>query len=206
MSGLIDATGNRFGRLVVVGRVPNLASGHVTWSCVCDCGATCVVRADHLHRGATQSCGCLKAEGASRRNASPNQEPIPGERWMAVDGAYPCEISYQGRFRGWAGLLMDGWLDKNDYPMVSVRLEGGGVRSEFTHLLVARAFLGPPPDGKECDHIDRNRANPKLSNLRYLTHAENIENSANVVGEAHGGAKLTETEVREILAILPAPR
>ena len=59
MSRLIDLTGRRYGRLVVIGRARN-AGGKNRWKCVCDCGAETEVLAANLTRGATKSCGCLR--------------------------------------------------------------------------------------------------------------------------------------------------
>jgi hypothetical protein len=45
----------------------------------------------------------------------------------------------------------------------------------FIHRLVASAFIGPV-NGKEVHHIDRNKMNNKLSNLRILTlHQHHLE-------------------------------
>jgi hypothetical protein len=66
---LIDLTGQRFGRLVVVGRESTAYGGSVRWACICDCGQTKVVRGDHLRSGATTSCGCLKRELSRARGA-----------------------------------------------------------------------------------------------------------------------------------------
>lgn len=61
MSKLIDLTGKRFGRLLVVSRAEN-KSGTVAWKCKCDCGNETVVRSDCLRIGKIQSCGCLRNE------------------------------------------------------------------------------------------------------------------------------------------------
>ena len=61
MSRLIEETGNRFGRLLVLGR-------HLTntkwayWLCICDCVKEKIVRSDHLRSNKIQSCGCLRLE------------------------------------------------------------------------------------------------------------------------------------------------
>lgn len=61
MSKVKDLAGQRFGRLVVVERVPHKT--HETyWECKCDCGQTKRVTASHLIGGDTASCGCLKKE------------------------------------------------------------------------------------------------------------------------------------------------
>ena len=64
-SQLQDFTGQRFGKLVVLYRLPN----HITpsgqqqrmWKCKCDCGKTIDVYAVQLKRGLS-SCGCIKEE------------------------------------------------------------------------------------------------------------------------------------------------
>jgi hypothetical protein len=57
----IEMTGAKVGRLLVLGRAPNLGSC-VAWRCQCGCGVTKVVRAASLRSGATLSCGCLHLE------------------------------------------------------------------------------------------------------------------------------------------------
>ena len=38
------------------------------------------------------------------------------------------------------------------------------------------AFIGMPPEGKECDHINRVRDDNRLENLRWVTKIENERN------------------------------
>ncbi len=61
-----DLTGRRFGRLTVVGPVLQEAEeekgSRRKWECICDCGNTCVCSGDHLKRGTTKSCGCLRTD------------------------------------------------------------------------------------------------------------------------------------------------
>ena len=59
-SRLIDLTGQRFGRLVVISRYnQDDNSGHPMWVCQCDCGNIHIVSGAALRKGVTQSCGCL---------------------------------------------------------------------------------------------------------------------------------------------------
>lgn len=52
--------GERFGRLVVEGDAPPGKRGMSYWSCRCDCGRVCTVRADNLRSGHAVSCGCAR--------------------------------------------------------------------------------------------------------------------------------------------------
>lgn len=65
MTGM-DLTGQRYGRLVVIGESDPILypSGHKCrmWKCKCDCGNEAVVRHGNLRNGTTQSCGCLHKE------------------------------------------------------------------------------------------------------------------------------------------------
>ncbi len=58
---LIDLTGKRFGRLIVINREKNIGN-HSAWRCKCDCGSETIVRGDHLRHGKTRSCRCLENE------------------------------------------------------------------------------------------------------------------------------------------------
>ena len=64
---LINLTGQKFGRLVVVKRAKNRGR-RTCWLCRCMCGNECIVHADSLHSGNTQSCGCLHSENLRKRN------------------------------------------------------------------------------------------------------------------------------------------
>jgi hypothetical protein len=58
----IDRTGDRYGRLVVIGRAKNSKKGRTNWVCVCDCGNEVTVLSSSLQQGNTRSCGCLRKE------------------------------------------------------------------------------------------------------------------------------------------------
>lgn len=68
MSKLIDLTGQRFGRLVVVKRADNSADGRARWLCKCDCGKEIVTYGSWLRNGDTKSCGCLKLDMFIKRS------------------------------------------------------------------------------------------------------------------------------------------
>lgn len=84
MSSLIDLTGKRFGRLVVLQREESSSlrqdgQYRPAWICRCDCGNTAVVLGHNLRGGVTRSCGCLRIE-TSRANGLARKSKKRGER------------------------------------------------------------------------------------------------------------------------------
>jgi hypothetical protein len=61
MSKIKDLTGQRFGRLTVIGLSGRL-NGGAAWLCKCDCGNKKVIASKSLVTGGSQSCGCLRDE------------------------------------------------------------------------------------------------------------------------------------------------
>lgn len=61
MARYIDLTGQRFGRLTVIEKVPSKNS-NARWSCLCDCGKRVEVLGTTLRRGESKSCGCLRSD------------------------------------------------------------------------------------------------------------------------------------------------
>lgn len=58
MSFIIDLTGKRFGKLIVIKKVMSDKSGHSKWLCLCDCGKIKEILGDNIRRGLCKSCGC----------------------------------------------------------------------------------------------------------------------------------------------------
>lgn len=69
MKTIVDMTGERFGRLVVLGleevRGRN-GRTNAMWRCRCDCGKEVVAYRMNLTRGNTTSCGCYSRERHSQ--------------------------------------------------------------------------------------------------------------------------------------------
>jgi hypothetical protein len=67
MGAMKDLTGQRFGRLTIIGlSSERMTAGNgrtkVTWDALCDCGTAIKASSDHLLSGHTQSCGCYLKE------------------------------------------------------------------------------------------------------------------------------------------------
>lgn len=63
---LIDMVGDKCGRLTVVERAGNHASGAAMWRCRCECGGEAVTDGGSLRKGTTLSCGCLQRERSTK--------------------------------------------------------------------------------------------------------------------------------------------
>lgn len=56
-----DIIGKRFGKLTVI-KWDHSDENTSYWLCQCDCGNKCVVEKQHLQKGHTQSCGCIRSQ------------------------------------------------------------------------------------------------------------------------------------------------
>jgi hypothetical protein len=103
------------------------------------------------------------------------------EQWLPIsslDGYY--EASNLGRIRRSkpgmnteTGRVKKLQRNPNGYMQVAVSIDGvEGVR--WVHRLVAEAFIGRCPDGKQVNHKDANPLNNSVENLEYVTQKENI--------------------------------
>lgn len=62
------------------------------------------------------------------------------------------------------------------YRYVSL-FRNGKSKNYLTHRLVWFFHNGKIPEGMEIDHIDLDRSNNKIENLRLVTHAQNMKNT-----------------------------
>lgn len=62
------------------------------------------------------------------------------------------------------------------YPRVRTSIKGHASH-HLVHRMVANAWLGPRPENMTVDHIDENKENAAVSNLRYVTPRENLRAS-----------------------------
>lgn len=108
------------------------------------------------------------------------------EKWLPCVGFAGYEVSDQGRVRGVDRVLVDktgrrrNWKGRirvatpDDQGYLHLTLNG---RTAYVHKLVLDAFVGPRPDGQVRLHGPAGNSVNALSNLRYGTQGENIQQS-----------------------------
>lgn len=102
--------------------------------------------------------------------------------WKSVDGFPGYEVSSEGQVRSYWGkgpgstmrdvpTVLRSSIGNHGYPGVNFR---GVIRT--VHRLVAKAFLANPDNLPQVDHIDGNKTNNNVTNLRWCTRAQNAHN------------------------------
>jgi len=144
---IIDLTGKRFGRWVVLALHPERSRlGLARWICRCDCGTERIVLGTKLRRGLTTSC-CFKIKHG-----------LSGSR------VYRCWDNMKTRcFNPRA----------RNYPWYGGR--GITVCERWLIFENFYADMGDPPLGMSLDRIDPN-GNYEPGNCRWATVAEQLAN------------------------------
>lgn len=124
-----DLTGQRFGMLTVMHRMPNRQVGknsRVVWHCRCDCGNETNVLALLLFEGLVKSCGCSSVSH-SERNMSD---------YLTTNGfAFKPQYHPEGLYGVGGGYL---WFDfavfRDSQLLFLVELDGEQHRRPVTHF------------------------------------------------------------------------
>lgn len=129
------------------------------------------------------------------------------EEWRPCPGYDNYAVSDHGRVLSCWTQMPPRYLRpgiSRGYLHVDLSRDGKGATLKV-HRLVLMAFIGPSPPGKpECNHRDGGKANNRLSNLEWVSSAENQRHAYDTGlqvgprGEVNGAAKLTEADVIEI--------
>jgi|19_taG_2_1085344.scaffolds.fasta_scaffold02015_10 hypothetical protein len=105
------------------------------------------------------------------------EEKIRNEDWkVVIIKGKKIEVSNKGRIRLVSGKVTYGYLNDNGYRMVNINKKTFQV-----HRLVAKTFVPNNQVNKNVvDHIDGNRENNSIDNLRWVSNSENRMNTKKV--------------------------
>lgn len=85
-------------------------------------------------------------------------------------------MSNLGRVKNKHGRILTLQLNDAGYLRVCLQIDGKSKWYRVSRL-VAEAFIPNPENKPEVDHINRNRADNRADNLRWVTRLENVNNS-----------------------------
>lgn len=127
------------------------------------------------------------------------------DMWKIFPHANKYEVSVDGEVRRGRSLLKK-TLTKRGYHQVCIYY-GNGTRKNWTvHRMVAETFIGPMPNGLMVCHNNGKATDNRLSNLRYDTASENVQDKITHGTINHGTdvntCKLSEEDVLEIYDLL----
>ena len=114
-------------------------------------------------------------ENNQSENKKPRKQQVKVEKadlnkdWKIVSFSDDYGVNIDGEMMNFkTGRLIKG-QDRNGYKRFSYNHHTYSI-----HRLVYETFNGPIPEGLKIDHIDGNRTNNALSNLRLVTQSENM--------------------------------
>ena len=77
-----------------------------------------------------------------------------------------------------------GWYTPEGYHKFTL-----GGKTTYTHRYIYELFYGTIPDGMDVDHIDGNKGNNKIANLRLLNRADNAFNRQGANANSKSGVR-----------------
>lgn len=126
------------------------------------------------------------------------------EEWKNIElGGMTYRVSSHGNVESVRGRIT-ARSDKDGYLVITV---GKLKRRKVVkiHRLVAQLFIPNPNNLPEVNHIDRDRKNPKVENLEWVSHKGNIAHSVKQgsyanrqLGATNSKAKLSEEDIVDI--------
>lgn len=190
---MIDMTGKRVGRLIVISRAENDKYGNARWRCKCICGKFAVVNGSALRNGHTRSCGCLQADKTAqmvrRRSFGDAFMDVPyDKRLLGIFNAmkqrsYNPNNSEYRHYGGKGVMICDEWL--NSFP-------------KFHSWALSHGY----ERGLTIDRIDNSKGYMP-ENCRFTTKAEQNRNTTRThrILDETTGRFLTAAQVAQVIGV-----
>lgn len=162
MTKLKNLTGQKFGRLTVIGFAYKKLVGKnykYYWNCLCECGTNCIVESYNLKSGTSKSCGCYRKSFRKKHNLTKSR-----------------------LYRIWRGIRT---RCKNPKIKEYVRYGGRGIKvcDEWGNNFISFynwAIENGYQDDLTIDRINNNN-DYKPSNCRWVTMEEQSQNTKKVI-------------------------
>lgn len=183
MSRIVDLTGKKFGRLIVIKKVGKNKFNNVLWECQCNCGNKKVTISTNLINGICKSCGCLHKEGNRKKHNMSNTR-IYNTWHNMIERCYNKKCNEFKNYGGRGIKVYKYWQTKNN-----------GFENFYNW-----AIKNNYNDNLTIDRINNN-GNYTPKNCRWVTMKEQANNRSNNLYIEYKGNKKTLKEWSNELGI-----
>ena len=102
------------------------------------------------------------------------------DEFVDIPGYPGYKANRLGEIKGMRGGILSPVSDEKGYKRICCWLEDGQI-GQKVHRLVALTFIPNPDNLAQIDHIDQNKENNCVDNLRWINNRDNCARQARVV-------------------------
>lgn len=174
----LNLVGQRFGKLLVVGKLNERRNGVVYWKYACDCGNYGETQGGALRTGKSLSCGCASKDWC--RTHGMEATPVYNAYHAMLQRCTNPKVKFFPRYGGRGIEICDRWKSFENFY----------------------ADMGDRPAGMTLGRIDNN-GNYEPSNCRWETVKQQLRNRELTVFVEYDGNRIALSELAEIKGIKP---